>query len=70
MKKTIYTNNRVSDQLIEEVKEALKEYDTVEVSFDVTGRTMHQMLSNQLADKMPDYKFEIDYNYVCIVKNK
>ena len=27
MKKTIYTDNHVSDQLIEEVKEALKEYD-------------------------------------------
>lgn len=70
MKKTIYTDNYVSDQLIEEVKEALKEYDTVEVSFDVTGRTMHQMLSNQLANRMPEYEFEIDYNYICIVKNK
>jgi len=70
MKKTIYTDNYVSDQLIEEVKEALKEYDTVEVSFDVTGRTMHQILSNQLADRMPEYEFEIGYNYICIVKNK
>ena len=65
MKKTIYTDNRVSDNLIQEVKEALKEYDTVEVSFDVTGRTYHEMLSNQLADKMPEYKFEIGYNYLC-----
>ena len=68
--KTIYTDNGVSNDLIEEVKEALKEFDIVEVSFDVTGRTMHQLLSRQLADKMPEYDFEIDYNYVCLVKNK
>ena len=70
MIKTIYTDNYVSDKLIEEVKEALKEYDTVEVSFDVTGRTMHQMLSIQLSEKMPEYNFEIDYNYICLIKNK
>ena len=70
MKKTIYTENYISDSLVEEVKEALKQYDQVEVSFDVTGRTLHQLLSVQLSEKMPEYDFEIGYNYLCIIKNK
>lgn len=63
--KTIYTDNAVTEELIKEVKEALETNDVVEVSFDVTGRTCHQMLSFQLAERMPEYKFEIGYNYVC-----
>ena len=34
-------------------------------SWGVTGRTMHQILARKLAEKMPQYRFEIGYNYDC-----
>lgn len=68
--KTIYTDNHVTNELIEEVKEALKEYDTVNVCFDVTGRTCHMILSGELAEKMQDYDFEIEYNYGCKIQKR
>lgn len=68
--KTIYTDNHVTNELIEEVKEAFKEYDIVNVSFDVTGRTCHMILSEELAEKMQDYDFEIEYNYCCKIQKR
>ena len=38
------------------------------VSFNVTGRTYHQMLANELAKKLPQLKWTIGYNYVCDFK--
>lgn len=68
--KTIYTDNHVTNELIEEVKEAFKEYDIVNVSFDVTGRTCHMILSEELAEKMQDYDFSIEYNYGCKIQKR
>lgn len=68
--KTIYTENDVTKELIEEIKEAFKEYDVINISFNVTGRTCHMMLSEQLAEKMQDYKFEIEYNYGCKIQKR
>lgn len=68
--KTIYTDNHVTNELIEEVKEAFKEYDIVNVSFDVTGRTCHMILSEELAEKMQDYNFLIEYNYGCKIQKR
>jgi hypothetical protein len=31
----------------------------------VTGRTMHAILAQKLADKFPQYDWEITYNYGC-----
>ena len=64
-KTVIYTDNRVDDELIQEVLDALKDYKIVEVAFDVVGRTKHKLLSLELSDKLPNYHFEIDDNYLC-----
>ena len=68
--KTIYTDNHVTNELIEQVREAFKEYDIVNVSFGVTGRTCHMILSEELAEKMQDYDFEIEYNYGCKIQKR
>ena len=36
----------------------------------VTGRTMHQILAEQLARELPQYEFEIGYNYHCLARKK
>lgn len=66
----IYTSNHVTDELLEfiefcMVKDPRKEY---RVSFNVTGRTKHQMLAGELKSKLPGYGFEIGYNYECKFK--
>lgn len=35
-------------------------------SWSCDGRTRHNMLSCQLANMFPQYRFDIDYNYKCI----
>lgn len=66
----IYTNNYVDEELIKEIEENLKHNDKVEISFSVIGRTRHQMLSEELEEKMPNYKFTIGYNYQCEIEKK
>ena len=36
----------------------------------VTGRTMHEILAHQLAKELPQYEFEIGYNYHCVARKK
>ena len=46
--------------------EAIMEREGVcKASWGCTGRTLHQMLAMQLADKFPQYRFDIGYNYKC-----
>lgn len=39
-------------------------------SWGVTGRTMHGILAQQLAKELPQYEFEIGYNYHCLARKK
>lgn len=39
-------------------------------SWGVTGRTMHLILANQLAASLPQYDWEIGYNYHCKATKK
>lgn len=68
----IYTGNRVTEELVQAVKELLAQHAEVEVSFSVTGRTMHQILAHQLYSKLShnDYDAEITYNYGCKLRKK
>lgn len=72
--KIIFTDNCVTDQLIEAVQEVLKTDKEVRVSFDVIGETKHLILSNELGYKLRDisegYDTEVG-RYKCrIVKVK
>lgn len=40
------------------------------LSWSCDGRTRHQMHACQWAKAMPEYDFEIGYNYLCIVRKK
>ena len=37
-------------------------------SWGVSGRTLHQMLARELKEELPQYEFEITYNYGCTVR--
>ena len=65
----IYTNNQVSDELVQSVKDALEDQLYIYVSFDVIGRTRHVCLSHELMERLgDDYKADIDYDmYGCKV---
>ena len=65
--KTIYTDNCVTEELVEKVKEVLKEEEKVHVSFSVMGATLHDILSHQLWNLLPEYKVEIG-RYKCLVQ--
>ena len=71
---TIYTNNHVSEELVQVVKDACEKYEWVNVSFDVIGRTCHVMLSHELVGKLRlDGKYEayIDYGmYDCRIRKE
>lgn len=63
----IYTNNHVSEELVNAARSLLETHETIDVSFDVIGRTMHGILAHQLHDKLgkDTYGAEIAYNYGC-----
>ena len=68
---TLYFGNIVNDQVINDVKTVCEEVDTIIVSFDVTGRTCHQILGHQLAEQLGDkYNVVIDWNYYVAVNKK
>ena len=69
--KIIFTDNCVTDKLIEAVQEVLKTEKEVRVSFDVIGETKHLILSNELGYKLRDisegYDTEVG-RYKCVVR--
>ena len=40
------------------------------LSWGCTGRTRHQMHAMQWQDALPQYDFEIGYNYHCVVRKR
>ena len=70
---SLYFENTVNDKVIDKVQEVLEsDKDTIYVSFNVTGRTFHQLLSYQLAERLislygPKVNVKIGYNYECVI---
>lgn len=69
---TIYTGNSVDDALVAMTKEKCEQFESINVSFDVTGRTCHLHLAHNLKDKLGDeYEVETDYTlYKCKVSRR
>lgn len=57
--------NSIPDEKVKEFVDAVEKDGSAEASWECTGRTLHQILASQLADKLPQYRFEIGYNYEC-----
>lgn len=55
---------------VEEFIEIVEREGECLASWGVTGRTMHQYLAQQLADSLPQYDWEIGYNYHCKATKK
>ena len=69
--KIIFTDNCVTDKLIEVVQEVLNTEEKVRVSFDVMGETKHLILSNELGYKLHDISESYDTEvgrYKCVVR--
>lgn len=66
----IYTNNEVTDGLVEAVKDRVKSRGLTRVFFGVSGRTLHSTLSARLSEKLPELEVEITDNYGCKISKK
>lgn len=69
---TLYTGNAVTEELVICVREALESIKAVHVSFDVIGRTKHEMLSYELEGKLgEDYEVKVTYrSYGCKITKR
>lgn len=69
---TIYASNSVNDELVNLTKEKCTEVSSVQVSFDVTGRTCHLQLGALLESKLgKEYDVDLDYmSYRCRVSRR
>lgn len=56
------------DSLVEQVRQTVESEEMASASWECNGRTRHQMHANQLREALPDYSFDIDYNYKCIIR--
>lgn len=57
--------NSIPEDKKTEFVEIVKREGRCDASWSCTGRTLHQMLANQLAAKHPEFRWEIGYNYEC-----
>jgi hypothetical protein len=55
---------------VDEVRRIVEKEGVCHASWGVTGRTMHSILASQLAQKLPEYEFEIGYNYECRITKR
>lgn len=55
---------------IEEVRRIVEDEGMCEAKWGVTGRTMHSILAHQLSEKLPEYQFDIGYNYECKISKR
>lgn len=53
---------------VEELVEIVEREGACRASWGVDGRTMHQILARELAKELPQYEFEITYNYGCTAR--
>lgn len=56
--------------LKEEIEKVMAEEGTCELSWSCDGRTRHQMHAQQWASALPQFNFEITYNYGCTLTTK
>lgn len=69
--KTVHMGfNSNDDGKLEEFIANVEKYGECEASYGVTGRTMHEILAHRLATELPQYEFEIGYNYKCIARKR
>lgn len=55
---------------VEELIAIVEREGACQASWGVTGRTMHGILAQQLQSELPQYDFDIGYNYHCLVSKK
>lgn len=69
--KTVHMGfNSNEEGKVEEFIATVEKYGECKASWGVTGRTMHEILAQRLAKELPQYEFEIRYNYHCVGRKK
>ena len=59
----IYANNTVNEATVLAAKQLLECFDEIEVSFDVMGRTLHEILAHQLYAQLDNLEYYADIDY-------
>lgn len=60
----------VALELKDQIQKAIEEDGACRLSWECSGRTRHQMHAEQWENALPEYKFEIGYNYECKVNKR
>lgn len=67
----LYVGNTVTEELVNEVLSIVNGEGTINICFDVTGRTKHVQLAEELKSKLPQFDYVIGYEmYLCKVSRK
>ena len=59
--------NSITDEKVQELVNIVEREGGANASWGCDGRTRHQMLARQLEKMLPQYRFDIGYNYKCFV---
>lgn len=62
--------NSNEDGKVDEFVSIVEREGECKASWGVTGRTAHELLAHQLAKELPQYDFEIGYNYHCLARKR
>ena len=66
--KTVHMGfNSNEEGKVEELIATVEKYGEAAASWGVFGRTMHEILAEQLKAQLAQYRFDIGYNYKCEV---
>ena len=69
-KKHVQKEVEYATSLREEIHKIMEEDGACRLSWSCTGRTRHEMHAQQWAAALPEYDFQIGYNYECVVTKK
>jgi hypothetical protein len=69
-KKHIQNEIKYATNLRDEINKIMEEDGECRLSWSCEGRTRHEMHSQQWKEMMPEYEFDIGYNYHCVLKKR
>ena len=69
--RTVYFGlNSIPQEKVDEFIAIVEREGSCKASWDCTGRSLHLMLAQQLEKMLPQYRFELGYNYQCVAHKR
>ena len=69
--RTVYFGlNSIPQEKVDEFIAIVEREGSCKASWNCTGRSLHLMLAQQLEKMLPQYRFELEYNYGCVAHKR